>query len=97
MRAEEVIRRPILLTEKATRLREENNQVIFEVRRAANKIQIKGAVEALFGVGVVAVRTQLVRGKDRKMGRGRARLPTWKKALVTLKAGDAIRFFEEEG
>jgi len=96
MHAEHIIRRPILLTEKASTLREEHNQVVFEVAREANKIQIKSAIETLFNVGVVSVRTQIVRGKDRRMGRGYGKLPNWKKAIVTLKPGDNIPFFEEE-
>ena len=91
MQPEDIIRRPIILTEKATRLREKQNQVIFEVRRDANKIQIKGAIEALFKVGVVDVNTLVMRGKERRMGRGYARLRNWKKAIVTLKQGDAIQ------
>jgi len=96
MQPEEIIRRPIILTEKATRLREKQNQVVFEVRREANKIQIKGAIEALFKVGVVDVNTLLMRGKERRMGRGHARLRNWKKAIVTLEQGDAIQFFDEK-
>jgi large subunit ribosomal protein L23 len=96
MQPEEIIRRPIILTEKATRLREKQNQVIFEVRRDANKIQIKSAIEALFKVGVVDVNTLLMRGKERRMGRGHARLRNWKKAIVTLEKGDAIQFFDEK-
>lgn len=96
MLPEEIIRRPIILTEKSTRLREKQNQVIFEVRREANKIQIKGAVEALFKVGVVDVNTLNMRGKERRMGRGHVKLRNWKKAIVTLKEGDAIQFFDEK-
>jgi large subunit ribosomal protein L23 len=96
MQPEEIIRRPIILTEKSTRLRENNNQVIFEVKRGANKIQIKGAIEALFKVGVVEVNTLVMRGKEKRMGRGHAKLRNWKKAIVTLKEGDAIQFFDEK-
>ena len=96
MQPEQIIRRPIILTEKSTRLRENENKVIFEVLRTANKIQIKGAIEALFKVGVVDVNTLLYRGKERRMGRGYAKLRNWKKAVVTLKAGDAIQFFDEK-
>jgi large subunit ribosomal protein L23 len=96
MYPEEIIRRPILLTEKAARLREDENQVIFEVASGANKIEIKNAVETLFNVGVVKVRTANVRGKLRRMGKGHGRLRNWKKAMVTLKAGDEIAFYEEE-
>lgn len=96
LQPEEIIRRPIMLTEKSTRLREKQNQVIFEVRRTANKIQIKSAIEALFKVGVVDVNTMVMRGKEKRMGRGYARLRNWKKAIVTLKEGDAIQFFDEK-
>jgi large subunit ribosomal protein L23 len=96
MAPEEIIRKPIMLTEKATRLREKQNQVIFEVRKDANKIQIKGAIEALFKVGVVDVNTLVMRGKEKRMGRGYAKLRNWKKAIVTLKEGDSIQFFDEK-
>src|ERR1041385_3036847 len=93
---EQIIRRPIILTEKSSRLREGDNKVIFEVRREANKIQIKDAIQALFKVGVVDVNTMVLRGKEKRMGRGYAKLRNWKKAIVTLKAGDEIQFFDEE-
>src|SRR5215831_2161886 len=93
---ENIIRRPIILTEKSSRLREGHNQVIFEVRREANKIQIKNAIEKLFKVGVTDVNTLIMRGKDKRMGRGYAKLRNWKKAIVTLKEGDEIQFFDEE-
>ena len=96
MQPEEIIRRPIILTEKSTRLREKQNQVMFEVRKDANKIQIKGAIEALFKVGVIDVNTLNMRGKEKRMGRGYAKLRNWKKAIVTLKEGDAIQFFDEK-
>ena len=96
MQHEEIIRRPIILTEKSSRLRDQGNKVIFEVRLTANKIQIKSAIETLFKVGVVDVNTLVMRGKDKRMGRGYAKLRNWKKAIVTLKAGDQIQFFEEE-
>lgn len=94
---EQIIRRPIVLTEKATQLRENNQQVIFEVERSANKIEIKQAIEKLFKVKVVQVNTMLYRGKERRMGRGYAKLQNWKKAIITLKEGDQIEFFESEG
>jgi len=96
MQPEQIIRRPIILTEKSSRLREEGNKVIFEVRRDANKIQIKDAVQALFKVGVVDVNTLIMRGKEKRMGRGYAKLRNWKKAIVTLKPGDEIQFFDEK-
>ncbi len=96
MQPEHIIRRPIILTEKSSRLREQGNKVIFEVRREANKIQIKNAIQTLFKVGVVDVNTMVMRGKEKRMGRGYARLRNWKKAIVTLKPGDEIQFFDEE-
>ncbi|MGH7269943.1 MAG: 50S ribosomal protein L23 [Polyangiaceae bacterium] len=95
MTPEEIIRRPIVLTEKATQLREKNNQVVFEVARAANKLQIRDAVQKLFKVGVTDVNTMVMRGKERRMGRGHGKMQNWKKAIVTLKAGDSIDFFSE--
>jgi large subunit ribosomal protein L23 len=96
LQAEDIIRRPILLTEKATRLMEDENQIVFEVSPRANKIQIRSAVETLFQVGVTKVRTSNVRGKTKRMGRGHGKLNNWKKAVVTLKEGDSIQFYDEE-
>ena len=96
MQPEQIIRRPIILTEKSSRLRDKGNKVIFEVSRDANKIQIKNAIEALFKVGVIDVNTLVMRGKDKRMGRGYARLRNWKKAIITLKPGDQIQFFDEK-
>jgi large subunit ribosomal protein L23 len=96
MQPEHIIRRPIILTEKSTRLRDQGNKVIFEVHKDANKIQIKDAIQALFKVGVIDVNTLVMRGKEKRMGRGYARLRNWKKAVVTLKPGDEIQFFDEK-
>jgi large subunit ribosomal protein L23 len=93
---ENVIRRPIILTEKATRLREGDNKVIFEVVPTANKIEIKNAIQSLFGVTVLDVNTLVIRGKFKRMGRGHAKLRNWKKAVITLKQGDEIKFFDEK-
>jgi large subunit ribosomal protein L23 len=93
---EEIIRRPIILTEKSNRLRDGGNKVIFEVRPGANKIQIKNAIQTLFKVAVIDVNTLNMRGKDKRMGRGYAKLRNWKKAIITLKAGDEIQFFDEK-
>jgi len=95
VRLEQVLRRPIALTEKSNLLRQKSNQVVFEVAREANKTQIKDAVELLFGVTVLRVGTMIYRGKDRRMGRGYAKLQNWKKAIVTLKEGDNIDFFSD--
>ena len=94
MTPESVIRRPIFLTEKSNALRGQN-QFVFEVLRNANKVQIKEAVQKLFSVKVESVNTMLYRGKDRRMGRGYAKMQNWKKAVVTLAEGQSIDFFAE--
>ncbi len=94
MTPESIIRRPIFLTEKSNLLRK-SNQVVFEVLRDANKVQIKEAVQKLFSVKVESVNTMLYRGKDRRMGRGYAKMQNWKKAVITLAEGQNIDFFAE--
>ena len=91
--AQKIIRRP-LITEKSTRQKEEARQYIFEVDRDANKIEIQSAVERLFKVKVLQVRTSNVLGKVKRLGRRQGKRPDWKKAIVTLKEGDRIDFFE---
>ena len=104
--AQSIIKRP-LLTEKSARLRETGGgasapaegdnyaqQVVFEVARDSNKIEIRAAIEKLFKVSVTDVRTLVVRGKEKRIGRFSGRRPAWKKAFVTLKPGDNIEFFE---
>ena len=88
----EVLRRP-LITEKSTALQVEGKYA-FEVTREATKPQIKQAVEKAFKVEVTAVNVVNMPGKRRR--RGRLLLPahSWKKAIVTLKLGDSIEFFE---
>jgi large subunit ribosomal protein L23 len=88
-----IIRRP-LITEKGTQQKDENRQYVFEVYRDANKIEIQAAVERLFKVKVLQVRTCNVLGKEKRLGRRYGKRPDWKKAIVTLKEGDRIEFFE---
>ena len=92
--SETIVRRPIFLTEKSNTLRGQN-QVVFEVLRTANKIQIKTAIQSLFKVKVTSVNTMIYRGKDRRMGRGYAKMQNWKKAVVTLAEGENIDFFAD--
>ena len=94
MKAHHIIKRPIALTEKAARLKEQN-KVVFEVAPEANKIQIRNAIEALFSVKVTEVNTLIQRGKMKRMGRDLAKRRNWKKAVVTLREGDDIQFFDE--
>jgi len=91
--ARKIIRRP-LITEKSTRQKEEGRQYVFEVHRDANKIEIQQAVERLFKVKVLQVRTSNVLGKIKRLGRRYGKRPDWKKAIITLKEGDRIEFFE---
>lgn len=88
----EIVRRP-LITEKATLIKEQNRYA-FEVVKAADKRQIKEAVEAAFKVNVVKVNVMRVPGKMRRVGKRQAMTPSWKKAVVTLQAGQKIEFFE---
>ncbi len=89
----DIIRCP-LVTEKSTQANEETNKVTFVVRRDANKIEIKRAVEEVFGVSVLGVRTLNNRGKKKRVGAREGRKPDWKKAVVSLREGDRIDLFE---
>lgn len=89
----DVIKRP-LLTEKSTRLKDDNNQFCFEVDSKATKIDIRLAVEKLFNVKVVDVKTMQYFGKEKKVGRSIGKKSDWKKAVVTLKEGMSIQLFE---
>lgn len=89
----DIIKYPII-TEKSNFQKSEMNQLTFCVDRRANKIEIKGAVEKLFKVKVVDVRTSNMKGKTRRVGRNIGKRPDWKKAIVTLRQGDHIDFFE---
>ncbi len=91
--AHEVVLQP-LLTEKGTRLKEEANQYLFQVATRANKVEIKRAIEELFKVTVVEVRTLPVQGKAKRLGRFQGKMPDWKKAIATLKTGESIELYE---
>lgn len=91
--AYKIIKRP-LITEKSTIQKEMDNQLAFEVDRRANKIEIKKAVERIFKVQVETVRTLNYQGKKKRLGRTLGRRRHWKKAVVTLKPGQKIEFFE---
>jgi large subunit ribosomal protein L23 len=103
---EQVIKRP-LLTEKGTLLKETGgnpsgeldpetvkSQLLFEVAKDANKVEIRHAVEKLWNVDVVSVRTSIVRGKEKRVGRFVGKSSNWKKAVVTIAPGHNIDFFE---
>ena len=90
--AHDIIVRPII-TEKSSRLMEEN-KFTFEVLPAANKIEIRKAVEDVFKVKVLSVHTLQVHSKPKRKGRFIGRSRSWKKAVVTLVPGERIEFFE---
>ena len=92
MEARDILIRPIV-TEKSTALMEQGKYT-FRVPLAATKIQIRQAVEQIFKVKVQAVNTMRYEGKLKRMGRTQGRHSDWKKAVVTLKPGEAIELFE---
>lgn len=93
MRPDEIILRPVI-TEKAVALRESDHRYVFHVEAKASKPSIRKAVEELFKVNVLEVRTLIQHGRFRRVGRGRARIPNWKKAIVTLQEGQKIDLLE---
>ncbi|MBN2178450.1 MAG: 50S ribosomal protein L23 [Deltaproteobacteria bacterium] len=88
-----VIKKP-LVTEKTTIARDEGNKYIFEVDRRATKIEIRNAVEKIFKVKVMTVRTMNFIGKKKRIGRTIGSRSDWKKAVVTLAPGSSIEVFE---
>ena len=79
-----------LVSEKSSRLTEQSQQFVFKVRPDANKLEIKKAVESLFGVNVQSVQVVNVKGKVKRFGRGLGRRNDWKKAYVRLQEGQEI-------
>ena len=91
MKAPYEVIKTVRITEKGTALTEKNNQYQVVVDKRANKLDIKYAVEQAFKVKVVGVNTMHVRGKPRRERTAQyGRTSAWKKAVVTLKAGDKI-------
>ena len=89
----DIVVRPII-TEKSTLLKDAGNQYVFEVQRAANKIEIKKAVEKIFNVKVLRVNTINVKSKPKRLGKSTGFSSKAKKAIVTVSAKDKIDFFE---
>lgn len=89
----DIIIRP-LITEKTTIKKEQANQYFFEVAKHANRIEIRRAVEKIFNVRVKSVQTIQVKGKTKQRGRIIGKRKDWKKAVVALKPGERIDFFE---
>ncbi len=94
MKLTDVIRRP-LITEKTSILREDGRTIVFHVASAANKIDIRRAVERLLGAKVSSVRTSLAHGKVKRQGRFAGRRSDWKKAFVKLREGEKMPEFLE--
>ena len=93
-RLSQVLVAPII-SEKATRIGEKLNQVLFKVLRDATKPEIKAAVELMFKVEVAEVNTTIQKGKVKKFGRSIGRRDHVKKAYVALKAGQELNFSGE--
>ena len=89
----DIIIRPVV-TEKTNIQKEAANQVTFEVDRKANRIEVRRAIERIFNVRVANVRTMQIRGKFKRRGRVLGKRRDWKKAIVTLRLGERIEFFE---
>jgi large subunit ribosomal protein L23 len=84
-----------VVAEKASRVAEQNNQVVLKVLPNANKLEIKHAVETMFDVKVASVTTTNVKGKVKRTGRIMGKRSDWKKAYVTLVDGADINFLGE--
>lgn len=93
MRNFEVIKKP-LITEKAASSQQAANQYLFAVDRRATKHDVSNAVEEIFKVKVISIRTMVVPGKYKRVGKNMGKTSDWKKAIVTLKEGDRIDFLE---
>jgi large subunit ribosomal protein L23 len=89
----QVLIRPVI-TEKSGYQSDKLNRYTFAVDGRANKLQIKKAVEQVFSVDVVSVNVMHVQGKSRRWGKVLGRTKDWKKAIVTLRPGQTIQFFE---
>ncbi len=89
----DVVLRPII-SEKADWQREDDNVFTFEVHKGANKFEVRSAIEKIFDVEVADVRTIVVRGKIKRVGKTFGKTRNWKKAFVTLKEGQTIDLFE---
>ncbi|MCK5943344.1 MAG: 50S ribosomal protein L23 [Planctomycetes bacterium] len=85
----DVVRRPVV-TEKSSGAQEARNQYTFEVAKAANKVEVRKAIETLFSVSVKAVNIVTMPAKRRRVFGRPGHTPAWKKAVVTLKDGDTI-------
>ena len=93
MHVEQVLLKP-LLTEKSSIETENTNRYVFKVQRKANKYQIKDAVEKMFDVKVVNVRTAVLPGKVKRAGRSVKKTASWKKAYIKIQEGQTLELFQ---
>ena len=93
MNVHDLILRP-LVTEKSTAMREDENKVCFVVRRDANRVEIKTAIEATLNVKVKKVNVLNMTGKTKRLNRFVGKRRDWKKAIVTLHKGEKVDLFE---
>jgi len=93
MQLNETLVRPII-TEKSSMFLGDEQTYAFEVGLNANKHQIKTAIQRFYGVDVDKIRTMVVRGKVKRFGRHHGKRSNWKKAYVTLAAGQSLPLFE---
>jgi large subunit ribosomal protein L23 len=94
MNATEVLIMPIV-TEKSTILTD-INKYVFKVDKKATKVSVKQAIKALYNVEPKKVNMVVVRGKKKRVRYNYGYKPSWKKAIVTLAAGDKINLFEDQ-
>ena len=88
-----IIKKPVI-SEKSTALAEVANRYVFKVETSATKTEIKAAIEQLFKVKVKAVNTIVMHGKNKRAGRFEFKRSNWKKAIITLNAGQKIELFQ---
>ena len=89
-----IVRRA-MISEKGSRLLEGSNTYVFEVAPGSNKVEIRKAIETIFNVNVLSVRTMNMYGKSKRLGIYFGRRSHWKKAIVKLKEGQTIELFEQ--
>jgi large subunit ribosomal protein L23 len=84
-----------MISEKGSLMLDKANTYVFEVAPGSNKLEIKKAVELIFNVNVLSVRTMNMYGKSKRLGVHLGRRAHWKKAIVKLKEGQTIELFEQ--
>jgi large subunit ribosomal protein L23 len=93
MNAQQIVLSP-LVTERSMTMRDDENKYVFRVHPRATKPEIRKAIEELFEVKVVAVKTMNVLGKSKRLGRYEGQRPNWKKAIVTVHKDQKIEIYD---